>query len=334
MTSDPTVYNVLSNYTALPRGVQAKRWDSGGFSGSEIWRLEAAGRRYCLRRWPAEHPAPERLTFIHLVLREAAAQGLDFVPVPLQATAGTTFIEAAGRLWELTPWLPGRADFWAHPTAQRLAAALQTLAQFHQATQDIGSTEVGGVSPAPALVERRDQLARLLAGGIEQLVAAVSRKTVRPQLDSSLREALRLTPRLGERLLPQLKAACREPLRLQPAIRDLWHDHVLFTGERVTGLVDYGALRIDTPLTDIARLVGSLVEDDPPQRSAALAAYSAIRPLSAGDRQLIDLLDHSSVLLGLANWARWLYVERRQFTDLAGVEARILKLTSRLSRLL
>src|SRR5690606_15182110 len=75
MTSDSAVYSVLSNYTAFRLGVQANRLGSGGgFSGSTLWRIRTADERdFCLRRWPAEHPSPERLTFIHSVLRAAAA---------------------------------------------------------------------------------------------------------------------------------------------------------------------------------------------------------------------------------------------------------------------
>jgi Ser/Thr protein kinase RdoA (MazF antagonist) len=333
MTSDSAVFNVLSNYTALPRDVQAKRMGGGGgFSGSQIWQVTAAGRVYCLRQWPQEHPDRGRLTFIHYVLRLAADKGLPFVPAPLQSATGATFIENQGRFWELTPWLPGTADFWARPTPERLRAALEALARFHQAPANCVAPPLGS-GFAPAFVERRERLAGLLEGGLGQLQAAVSRVPLRPQLDSLLGESLANLRPVGLRLLPSLTDAAKRPLPLQPAIRDIWHDHVLFEGERVTGIVDYGALRIDTPLTDIARLVGSLVEDDARLRKVALDAYSAVRPLPAADRELVDLLDYTSVLISLANWAHWLYVDRREFDDLSAIEARVSKLAGRLQRL-
>ena len=73
--------------------------------------------------------------------------------------------------------------------------------------------------------------------------------------------------------LTPLECACRESLPLSPAIRDIHHDHVLFSGDQVTGLVDFGILRIDTPLADMARLVGSLVADDEPARKFALDIF-------------------------------------------------------------
>jgi Ser/Thr protein kinase RdoA (MazF antagonist) len=330
MTIDSAVSDALSNYTDLQQRVQAKGVEgAGGFSGAKIWRVEAEGRSYCLRRWPAEHPDHTRLAFIHLVLRKGVAEGLDFVPAPLQTHAGQTVLEIAGHFWELSPWMPGEADFWSSPAPQRLSAAMQALATFHLATRHAVVVEPR-LGPAPAVLERRDRLARSLAGDLDGLINAASRRMITPLLDTSMQDALQLAPTIGSRLLPQLVSAAEFHLPLQPAIRDIWHDHLLFTGDRVTGIVDFGALRIDTPLTDIARLIGSLVEDDKPQRIAALSAYSDLQPLSDRDEKLIDLLDQSSVLLGLLNWCQWLYVEQRQFADLPAIEARVLKLFQRL----
>src|SRR5205085_7730253 len=97
-----------------------------------------------------------------------------------------------------------------------------------------------------------------LGNGIDgravRLLAAAGEAVQKP----ALMEALAVAPQLA----------------LQPAIRDVHHEHVLFTGDQVTGLIDFGALRIDTPLTDVARLVGSLVGDDAEARRIALDAYA------------------------------------------------------------
>jgi Ser/Thr protein kinase RdoA (MazF antagonist) len=333
MTSDSAVFNVLSNYTALPRPVQAIRLGGGGgFSGSQLWRITAGERQYCLRRWAAGHPDRNRLAFIHSVLREAASHGLPFLPAPLQTAAGATFISQGGTFWEVAPWLPGNADFWQHPTDERLRSALTALAQFHLATADCPGAGLRPIAEAPAVNERRVRLTELLSGGIEQLASATLQASLRPALDTSLRESLAVAGALCRRLLSDCPVATDGLATVQPAIRDIWHDHVLFTGDEVTGLVDFGAMRIDTPLADVARLIGSLVEDDIARRDTALAAYSLIRPVSENQRRLIDWLDHAGVLIGLANWATWLYVEQREFADLTAVETRVLKLAQRLQR--
>jgi homoserine kinase type II len=137
--------------------------------------------------------------------------------------------------------------------------------------------------------------------------------------------------------IEQLPAAIRllEPLvarefTLQPAIRDIWHDHVLYTGDEVTGLVDFGAMRIDTPAVDVARLLGSLAGDDVRRWQIGVAAYEGQRPLSPDERQAVPALDVAGTLLGGCNWVRWVFVERREFEQIGVVAARIAALHARL----
>jgi len=99
----------------------------------------------------------------------------------------------------------------------------------------------------------------------------------------------------------------------------------------VTGLIDFGALRIDTPLADIARLVGSLAGDDQAARQFALESYDSLRPLSRQDRELIDLLDRANVVLSGLNWLRWLYLERRDMGPLPPIVRQLDDIVARLA---
>lgn len=130
-------------------------------------------------------------------------------------------------------------------------------------------------------------------------------------------------------MVARLRVAAQSEVSLQPAIRDLWRDHVLFTGTGVSGFLDFGAMRIDTPLTDLARLSGSLAGDDLESRQAALRAYSEVRPLSSREIELVDLLDHSGTFIAGWNWLDWLYVEQREFPSLAAVRERLSELLGR-----
>src|SRR5437763_1299451 len=42
------------------------------------------------------------------------------------------------------------------------------------------------------------------------------------------------------------------PVPVQPCLCDVWHDHVLYTGDAVTGLIDYGEVKPDHPAVDLA----------------------------------------------------------------------------------
>src|SRR3990172_5563125 len=73
---------------------------AGGLSGAKFWRIVAPRGVLILRRWPIEHPTPERLQFIHVVLQYAATHGMKILPVPIAATTGTTFVGFDRHLWE------------------------------------------------------------------------------------------------------------------------------------------------------------------------------------------------------------------------------------------
>jgi homoserine kinase type II len=91
----------------------------------------------------------------------------------------------------------------------------------------------------------------------------------------------------------------------------------------VTGLIDFGALAIDSFATDIARLIGSLVGADPAAREQASAAYEQVRPLTATEHSLVRAFDASSVLLSPLNWFAWNYFEHRVFADRSTIITRV-----------
>lgn len=312
---------------------------AGGFSGARFWRLAAASGTWCVRRWPREHPSPERLRFIHAVLDHVFRRGFVLVPRPLRTRSGATFVELDGRLWEVAPWMPGKADYHVSPTAQRLAAALTALAEFHLAAATFSARAGQGstapttlTTPSPGLRQRLDLLKRLRSGECEQVAARILIGDW-PELAVRARRVLSLFDQSAGAVARELERASHLPLPQQPAIRDIWHDHVLFEGERVSGLVDFGALRVESVAGDVARLLGSLAGDDSDDRRAALAAYEALRPLSADERLALAAFDHSTTLLSGMNWLRWVYLEGRTFDDRRRVEARLDAALSRLERL-
>jgi homoserine kinase type II len=103
----------------------------------------------------------------------------------------------------------------------------------------------------------------------------------------------------------------------------------LFTGDEVTGLIDYGAVKVDNVAVDLARLLGSLVGNDSKLYARGLDAYAAARPLTKSERDLVRVIDRTSVILALSNWCRRLKDKRCQFDDHAAVGRRIQELVRR-----
>jgi homoserine kinase type II len=113
---------------------------------------------------------------------------------------------------------------------------------------------------------------------------------------------------------------------------DIWHDHLLYEGDRLTGLIDFGNIKLDHVAVDLARLLGSLVEDHVDQKAQAIEAYSRVRPLADEESALVDVLDRTGTILAMANWLTWLYWEKRTFEDYEAVADRIGLLVSRVEK--
>lgn len=314
---------------------------AGGFSGANLWRLHcgSAPFGYCLRQWPAGQPAPDRLRWIHGVLDQVVRAGIQIVPAPLRTHSGASYVEYLDHLWEVSPWMPGVADYHQHPSPQRLCNAFVALGQFHVAAARSAAAEQARIPEVLAArsARIREWLARPRAAWLEK-IDAFSRgsETVPSELASQLAaqalEVLTHFQRLAPVLARQL-AAWNQAVPIQPCIRDIWHDHVLFEGDRVSGLVDFGAMQLETVAGDVARLLGSLAGDSQSDREIGLNAYESVRTLSHAERQLVPLLDRTSSLLSPMNWIQWLCVERRTFDHPQSIAQRVEGFLARLRRL-
>jgi homoserine kinase type II len=116
---------------------------------------------------------------------------------------------------------------------------------------------------------------------------------------------------------------------LQPCIRDIWSDHVLFEGHRVSGIIDFGSMRVDNVAGDVARLLGSLAGDDLAAWQRGLEAYEAVRPLTDDESALVTVFDESTMLLAGFNWLDWIIAER-QFENPSEVVHRLTMIINRL----
>ena len=154
-----------------------------------------------------------------------------------------------------------------------------------------------------------------------------------PDLNRRGRSIVDLFSRAAPRLFSELEQAASETVPLQPCLRDVHHAHVLFTGDEVSGIVDFGAARYECVAADLARLLGSLVGDEPDAWQNALEHYCRVRPLRDGERKLVAVYDRSSVVLGPMLWLRWVYLEGRQFDQPQLVLRRIEEGLVRLERL-
>jgi Ser/Thr protein kinase RdoA (MazF antagonist) len=324
-----------------------------GLSGAVVFRARGRdGRLYAIKGWPVG-TSPDRIGEVHGVMRRARGSRCKVVPHLFSTAAGKTVISSGRRYWEVAEWLPGApAPVGAPPSA--IEAGASAIARFHQAA----AVAAIPPRPAPAVAVRRQRLTELLRILPEIRVAsfapprdAVPGGEFRPGgedtrgLNSAITAGCRL---LGERwaaVHPQIAnllerfAAARVPLRI--VLRDVHREHVLMGGTyHVSGLIDYDAVREDTPATDLARwIAGFLVAPDVTDATlvagrlregaedrrwdqvwqAGLAGYRRSAPLTEQEEQLARRLLFASAWISLANWAVWLLRDGKRFP--AGPEA-------------
>jgi len=133
--------------------------------------------------------------------------------------------------------------------------------------------------------------------------------------------AVDLAPRVTERL----RCATALSVRSQPCLRDARPENLLFQGDRLAGLVDFGAMAEDAVSADLARLNAEWLGPDPALRDTALAAYAAVRPLDPAELALVPVFEEAAAVLLGWHWARWHFLEHRVFSDPAAVSAGLTK---------
>ncbi len=331
---------VLDAYPAI---YAARDWESfgtsAGFSGAVIIRLETTAGLFCLRGWPINSFPARRLLGLHRLLAHVFEAGVSQVAVPVRSRDGETLVSDQNQLWQLEPWMPGQADFWSAPTPKRLQNTMALLAKFHQATETY--TDAG---PARSWLDHEDQTA---SPTVSQRLAILhdwqSEKLARlrhalPAItDAKLHnlsvEMVSRFERVAAIVGHQLELCLRMRFRLQPCLRDVWHDHVLFSGEEVSGLIDPAATRTENIAADLSRLLGSFLGDDSPRWEEALSEYETHRPLEPEERALITALDQSGVLLSGMTWLDRLILQRESPSNRLQVLERLETLASRLKTL-
>jgi Ser/Thr protein kinase RdoA (MazF antagonist) len=339
--------------------------ESAGFSGSRMFVVGRpgstacgpAGERFVLKSFPPGF-SRSRAEWVHALMRHLRHEGIAQVPPVIPARGGETVVaDTDGTLWELVRFLPGAAV--DAPTPAQAADGLDALARLHVAAARFPG-EPPRAGPSPGHLRRIEQARRLLSEPWrhrrDRLRRAGADAGDRPWLLDRFDAAIeRFESADGPRAVELVAHSRAEPLPLQAVLRDVWSDHLLFVaggggptdgpafvppagGSLLAGIVDYHAAGVDTPATDLARLLGSWrpfareMGGGPATLldawGEAIAAYERVRPLTPDERAAVPFLHATSVILGLDNWFRWTVEERRHFSAPERACARIDRLTA------
>ena len=291
---------------------------SGGLSRASVWRVGLGERAFAVRRSRAELDVT-RFLWITDTLRGAYGSGLTYVAAPIEGR--WPLREGETHFWEAAEWKEGEPLSELAADATALQAAAEGLAQFHWTLRIADRLEAPGRSAFEYL---------------HQLVCSPHRNGTLPHSRSlyehwpELDAISRLLPLSVVAAARRLEPFYGEPTRPQPIHGDARPEHFLISQGKLTGLIDFGAMRRDTVLADVARLAGELALGDEARRDEVVGYYetAAERPV---DRAAVAALDLAGAVLSAANWLRWLGEKRAEAFDVELVCQRLRAIAARLA---
>ena len=280
---------VLAHYPEPIRTVEWFRLESsGGLSGAAIWRGDRNRQPLVAAKCYPSEIDPADVARRHVWCAAAVRAGLSFVPGTLSASDARTVVVRAGRCWELATWMPGEADFEARPSRVKLLGACDAVIDLLEAWRGFGVC-----------------MAALLA--VSNRLNLFAEWERRPLSETPISEALlhRASAVLAAHLpgaIASLAPWAERKLPCQPCVRDLRREHFLFTGDALTGLIDYGAAAWDTPATDAARMLGELAGGDAELYGLGLARFAERLGPAVCPSELVRVLDHTGVVGSIIRW--------------------------------
>jgi thiamine kinase-like enzyme len=119
-------------------------------------------------------------------------------------------------------------------------------------------------------------------------------------------------------LQSQLRHHSKTFVMIHPCFTDIHRDHVLFDGDRLTGIIDFGAVKLDHPACDLARLF----DDQTIDFHHIEKIYDTYRPgvLTYG---IGTVIRQTAPFCNLAVWLLRLLRDRESPTNLKSVRQRI-----------
>lgn len=217
----------------------------------------------------------DQLPFYLRLMKHLARHGLP-VPDPAEDASGALLHQVQGKPAAVVNRLPGRSAL--APTEAHCAAVGTLLARMHLAARDFPLSQ-------PNL--------RGLAWWNE------TAPIVRPHLDAAQAALLQAELAYQNHIAAGSAYAA---LPRGPVHADLFRDNVLFDGAALTGVFDFYFAGVDNWLFDLAVALNDWCialesgAHDAARANSLLAAYGAVRPLAAAERQLLPAMLRAGAL--------------------------------------
>lgn len=218
-------------------------------------------------------------------------------------------------LWTLSSWCRGEPlAIGASLTPELIENATAILAKLHVAGACYGSK----VELPPGLWKRISILARA-----KEIVTAAWRLPNPTILQLKQLKKVQDLSDCSANLQSELSQFMNRPGLCHWIVGDLWRDNILLDGSIVSGIVDFGAARIDWPILELVRWFSSWLAPNDPRLPEIIGAYYRTRAELASENHKkaafesepnIDAkqfagLDRLCTLASLLQWFEWMIGE-------------------------
>jgi Ser/Thr protein kinase RdoA (MazF antagonist) len=292
-------------YPSLLHPIQTPEVHSTGLSGAIIWKASTKSGDIAVRRFGPKTSRSD-VQILHDLLTQARRLSWHEVPQPFPANDGSTVVEHAGSHWDLCSWQPGEPS--TLPISDgRLRSSMHLIARWHGFwTRENTGTFIDANSNA--VLRRQTEWRRLTDG-----------KSFREAAGGDLARRTFVAIEARRRRLEELFNALPLVLAAEPLVfthGDLHREHILFTDDMPTGLIDLSC-RWDYAAADLARWLPSVAE--PNRWPHALEWYREKAPMSTNSERAIPMLAATGLTIAALRWKEWLLGSepyRRYFPNL------------------
>lgn len=298
-----------------------------GLSNAIVYRVDSDAGVFALKCWPPL-TSLERAQSIHDFQRSLFSPQWPLVPRLITWADGSTLLDCGSTYWELSEWKPGEPVENINMISDgQLWSAVDSIVKLHECGIAYGSQ----FRVPPGVVERIERLTHYLDSPQTEIDRYIARMDSH-ELSMSMRKIQDTFRRRG----PAARETLRKiavPTRCFWVMRDLWREHVLYHEETVVGIIDFGAARIDTPLLDLARFLGSVLLPDDFRWKMAMSLYNTAESLDSISYAQVRDIDFASTLVSGIHWLDWLASNQLSITDRGGRPAkRLAEIAARLIR--
>ncbi|TWT47814.1 hypothetical protein [Botrimarina hoheduenensis] len=288
-----------------------------GLSGARVLRVEAPTGRYAVKACQQAQPDAARDAWVASELSRANRR-TPHMARPYTTLHGEPAFFQAGHSWQVRDWIEG-----SPATPATADVAVRGLAALHAAWSE--STRVADLPSTLPSISPSIPPPPVFATRLAALEAAADDPVSATTLETGARALA----------IKQMRRFAREVFAVQTVHGDARPENARVREGKLAGWIDDGALAVDTPWRDVARLTGELADGDAAYRDQLVRVYAEAS--GTGDRapcELVGALDLAATVIAVSRWRGWLAgPDRERWQEVGGITRRE-ALEWRLDRLL